>query len=246
MKKFALMLAVAMPVLAMTSCGDDEVTDVTLDQNTMSVNYQAEGQLKASENGGTWASANEFVATVDNKGKVQGVHCGVTTITYSKDGSSASCQVTVTPTNTNFTLPILTWGATKATVNANLPANLFFLQDDTDGNMYTEQYASTIAGAKPWYTYNYTNNALDGAGLFTATDNDPWDFLKQYFAKKETTDKGVIIMYDADSATAATTQVQYSLNVEKDWVQSLFVPVTHTKAANDEAINHMLKLVNRK
>lgn len=241
MKKFALMLAVAMPVLAMTSCGDDEVTDVTLDQNTMSVNYQAEGQLKASENGGTWASANEFVATVDNKGKVQGVHCGVTTITYSKDGSSASCQVTVTPTNTNFTLPILTWGATKATVKSNI-SNLYLVTEDAT----TLSYGQDNQGSLPRYDYNFTNDALDASGLYMTKAQSAGfaDFIKQYY-QKYAEKEGEFELIDGLNMTTATTELSYGYDTNLQEVYAEFVPISHTKAANDMARKN-LRAIERK
>ena len=88
MKKFFLLLAVALPMFFATSCGDDNDESLTLDQTNVTIDYQKTLELKASEKNGTWASTNDFVASVDQKGKVTAHHEGVATISYNKDGKT--------------------------------------------------------------------------------------------------------------------------------------------------------------
>ena len=54
----------------------------------------------------TWSSSNEAVATVDSKGKVKGVSAGITTITCTAGGVSASCEVEVQNLNAPQSLTV--------------------------------------------------------------------------------------------------------------------------------------------
>lgn len=81
------------------------VTGVSLDKTTVSVEEGATTQLKAtvspagaSDKSVTWKSGNEATATVDQTGKVTGVKAGTCNVVVTtKDGSkTAQCAVTVT------------------------------------------------------------------------------------------------------------------------------------------------------
>lgn len=94
--------------LATWSCSDDEdpiaVTDLTLDSDAITV-YAGEtaaltatiAPTKADEQGVTWSTSNNTVATVDNEGAVTGIANGTANITaVSVDGGNiATCAVTV-------------------------------------------------------------------------------------------------------------------------------------------------------
>ena len=86
------------------------VTDVTLDQTTLSLVAGTTGQLTATvspddaaDKTVTWASADETIATVDANGKVTAVADGQTTITVTTtDGAkTADCKVIVTKDKVN-------------------------------------------------------------------------------------------------------------------------------------------------
>ena len=62
-----------------------KVTDGN-DKTEGEVEVEATLQLKASVEGGTWASSNTKVATVDDKGLVTAVAAGSTSITVTKEG----------------------------------------------------------------------------------------------------------------------------------------------------------------
>ena len=90
------------------------VTGVTLDKSTLSLEEGATGNLvatvapsTASDKTVTFASSDEAIATVDNKGKVTAVKAGTAEITVESlmDGSkTAKCELTVTaPTTTTTT-----------------------------------------------------------------------------------------------------------------------------------------------
>ena len=60
----------------------------------------------ATDKSVTWTSANETIATVDATGKVTALKAGSTDITATTaNGKSASCRITVKPTNTGIHEP---------------------------------------------------------------------------------------------------------------------------------------------
>ena len=74
-----------------------ELQKITITGEKNSIAMEETLQLTASEQGVTWASDNQEVATVDQTGKVTGVKVGSAKITASKDGFDAgSFNITVT------------------------------------------------------------------------------------------------------------------------------------------------------
>ncbi len=227
MKKFALMMALALP-LALASCGDDNDSTLTLNQNTLSLNYSQQAELKASENGGTWASSNDFVVSVDNKGKLTANHEGRATVTVTKNGQTASCSVTVNATNDNFAT-IQTWGATKAQVKANIPSELVLLTENEGNLMYT-----LPANAYPWYGFFFENGGLKGSSVyFTDAMFDEYDlngYLAQRYVKIQNVEGGVLYA-NANSLSEASESAEVSYDATEDVWCVLYQPVSHTKAA---------------
>ena len=158
MKKSVWMLAVALP-FAFASCSDSNEDDpMTLDQTSVTINYDGETTVKASEKNCIWESSNPFVATVDNNGKIKAEHVGEAVIIATKEGKSAKCNVTVNATNNNFTMPIINWGNTIDQVKKGmieLFGNTVELGiDEKDALGYT------TGGAFPLYTYAFINGGL--------------------------------------------------------------------------------------
>ncbi|MDE6271556.1 MAG: Ig-like domain-containing protein [Muribaculaceae bacterium] len=227
MKKFALMMALALP-LALASCGDDNESTLTLNQNALNLDYGQTSELKASENGGSWASSNDFVVSVDNKGKLTANHEGRATVTVTKNGQTASCAVTVNATNNNFTT-ILTWGATKAQVMANVP-NSLVLMTENDGNLMY----SLPQEAYPWYGFFFENGSLKGSSVyFTDAMYDDYDcagYIKQRYVKIENTDEGALYA-NAKTLSEATESAELSYDATQEVWCIMYQPVSHTKAA---------------
>lgn len=230
MKKFALMLALAMP-LAFTSCGDENESSVSLDKTSTEITYKSTDQVKASEKGGTWGSDNEFVATVDNNGKITAQHVGTTVISYTKDGASASCKVTVTPLYTDYTLPVLNWGASLSSVKSEVPSTLsLYKEDDTT-------LAYTTNGNMPFYVYTFVNKALASSSLTLgiADDDNFTRYFEQYFKYISDDEEGEGLIYaNGESLSTAETALVYSplFDTAGDVSSTIavFSKIEHTKA----------------
>ncbi|MDE6010957.1 MAG: Ig-like domain-containing protein [Muribaculaceae bacterium] len=187
MKKFFLLLLAALPFV-MTSCGDDDEPEMTLNKSEITLNYGAtDNSLKCNLKNPVWGSSNEFVATVDGDGKVTARHEGTAKITATAGGQTASAVVTVKATNNNFRMPILSFGQTKEQIASQMKAweadGVFplTLSDDTDALAYLPK------GLNPGYGYNFKNNKLYTASLTLTEDQgdegDIYVFVGQRYQK---------------------------------------------------------------
>ena len=72
MKKILFLLAM-LPMLVFTACSDDDENSLSLDKSEISLYYEDEIKLTASDNV-TWSSEDEFVAKVSSNVVVEGGH----------------------------------------------------------------------------------------------------------------------------------------------------------------------------
>lgn len=225
MKKFALMLVMALPFV-FASCGDDN-DGITLDKTSVEINFGGTATVKASEKGCTYSSSNPFVATVDKDGEITAVHAGTATIkATSKDGAEASCEVTVKATNNNFELPILDWGATLASVKSQVTGLKLEVED-------AETLGYTTNGGFPMYVYGFANDALKASTLSVSeemdTEKDLEAFLKQRYALVGE-DETSYTYADAENLTSANVAVIYGYDEESESVMATWTPVEHGRA----------------
>lgn len=195
MKKFAFLLAVALPVCAFTSCGDDDDPEsLSISSNTVEVAFGAQADLTANspEANTSWTSSDPFVATYKD-GKVVANHVGTCEITASWNGETKTCKVTVNPTNNDFTMPVITWGADVAAVKAAVKGFQLDETNSTDNEL--RYYTNVVSFTLPAYQYLfngegytglYSSNLLieEGADLANVMKIQEW--LKQYYNEKET------------------------------------------------------------
>ncbi|MDE6717252.1 MAG: Ig-like domain-containing protein [Muribaculaceae bacterium] len=235
MKKIFMMLAVALPMFFMASCGDDNDESVlSLDKTAAELNYGTTVKLIPSEKKGEWASNNEFVATVDKDGNVKAEHVGKATITYVKDGESASCVVTVKPTNTYFDT-YQDWGVSAYTVMHGVPSTWEDItpDDTTDFLMY----AVNSDYDYPWYGFDFEDDKLAGSTIYFTKEISIAENYKAYITqrfKDVTEDEDDFLTYidgetKSQANTAAVVEVKTVDGV--DIYSITYMPIEHTKAA---------------
>lgn len=233
MKKFALMLTLALPFV-LAACGDDneDPKNVTLDQSSITINYDGTATLKASEKDCVWESSNDFVATVDSKGVVKAHHAGTAVITAIKGDSYAKCNVVVNATNNNFTTPLTNWGQNAAWVKSNIPStlNLTLYQEDASTLVYT------TSGNFPIYIYNFGDNGLNGSTLSVSEEMDETldleDYLEQRYEEVAEDDYSYTFA-DANTLAEATVAIVYTYDAESESVIATWTPVNHTRGIAD-------------
>lgn len=234
------MLVMALPFV-MTACGDDEdnTPDLTLDQTSVSINYDGTATIKASEKDCVWSTDNDFVASVDNKGTIKANHVGTAVITATKDGAKATCQVTVNATNNNFTIPVIDWGATIASVKAKV-SGLQIYKETSDLLAYSTN------GSYPMYVYSFGEKGLDSSSLTVSMEMNTTGalntFLKQRYARMETLETETNMVFaDGNDLTTANFIVTYSPDFDTESVSAIWTPIEHTRSGaayvNHDAIN---------
>ena len=157
------------------------VTDIALNQPTISLNVGTTSQLSAtvlpanaSNHGVTWTFSVEGVATVDADGLVTAVSRGTCTITCTaKDGSGvvATCEVTANQLVTNISLSQSTLSmnsgstaqlsATVLPANANNTSVTWTSSDEDVATVDADGLVTAIAGG----SCTITATAADGSGV---------------------------------------------------------------------------------
>ncbi|MDE6410075.1 MAG: Ig-like domain-containing protein [Muribaculaceae bacterium] len=251
MKKFFLMLAVALPMFFMASCGDDNDEDaLSLDQISATMDYGKTIKLTPSEKKGEWESTNEFVATVDKDGNVKAEHVGKATIKYLKDGQTATCAIIVNATNTYFDTP-QNWGSSVAQVkSSNFVKEMNLFVDKPDQLMY----AINSDLDYPWYGFLFENDKLDGSSInFPTTIGREHNFTEYYTQhykeiESEEDENGdpVRVFINANTVSEASLAMKLSVELgEENIYIATTMPATHvnnTKSATDNVAQRAVNL----
>lgn len=227
-------MAFALP-LVFASCEKNDEPNVLPDG--MSINVYETGDLEVA---GNWTSSNEFVATVDKKGKVTTHHVGEAVLTLVDGTQTTSCTITVNPVNTSYTFPSFAWGSDVATIKS-LNTNLTLLEELVEDGVC---YLSYLTGSSyPGYIYSIpVEGGLDASSIVAdINDTENWeDFMYQYFADLEEDDEWYYLI-NANTVAEATIAVQYGWNDETSIIAT-FMPLTEETRSGD--IKEMFKNLN--
>ena len=156
MKKVLFTFCTFMCVMLFTNC---ENSKMKISPSYVTLHFEEELGLTVIDNHSTvtWATDDDFVASVNNNGVVTAEHVGTTTI-IAKDGKSeAYCSVSVTPEYFTYSEPIMDWGCSKQTIISKKGT-----PDDnqTDGLVYVQSKNKGIIE-----TYLFENGKLYGCGV---------------------------------------------------------------------------------
>ena len=236
MKKFFVAMAFAMP-LVFASCEKNDEPNVL--PEGMSINVYETGDLEVA---GNWTSSNEFVATVDKKGKVTTHHVGEAVLTLVDGTQTTSCTITVNPVNTSYTFPSFAWGSDVNAVK-NYCSTLTLLEEvsDEEGGWIL----SYLTGSEfPGYIYYIPVEGLAATSIVVdINDSDNWEaFMYQYFADIEE-DEEWYYLINGNTIADATIAVQYGWNDETSIIAT-FMPLTEETRSGD--IKDMFKKVDLK
>lgn len=106
-----------MVVLLLCGCSSDNEDDITeFSVNPKEINLTGAGasaSLTASVSNVRWTSENEWVAQVDNAGKITSMHVGKTKIKAVSGGRVIECKCTVSPRFKTYEEPYLALGKSK-------------------------------------------------------------------------------------------------------------------------------------
>ncbi|MEZ3518372.1 MAG: Ig-like domain-containing protein [Muribaculaceae bacterium] len=223
-KKFLLLLVAALPMV-FASCGDEkediDPVNISLGVSSFDVYYNNEYQLECNIDGATFTSSNPFVAVVDASGKVTGKHVGTAKIKASYQGYNVQATVNVLPSNTDFEMPVLSWGATKSRIKSLVEEN-----PDMQPVSLTDPNALgyTTNGNLPGYSYNFVSDKLTAATMVVTGQQDEegnlYGYLQQYYKEYgKNSETGAIYFCDAESVTNASVVLEYGIDLGSttDW-----------------------------
>lgn len=129
------------------------------------------------------------------------------------------------PTNNNFTIPVLDWNASQATVKGKVKGLSLDIEN-------AETLAYTTNGAYPFYIYAFENDKLEASSLAVSVEMDEekdlMGFLEERYVLVEE-DEEDFIYADASNYEDATVAVVYGLDAENDQVVATWVPVDHSR-----------------
>lgn len=146
-KKLFLLMAILIPTIAFTACGDDDKEEPNVPDQTLKV-----GQTYTIPANGSWVSDNDLIASVGNN-TVEGVRVGDVAI---RSGEK-SFNVIVKPTITLFNDPSLQFGESPSSIKRFMNKYGYEIIDESATNIL---YGSKQNGAVVGYGYTFENSTL--------------------------------------------------------------------------------------
>lgn len=169
-KRLFLLMAILIPAIAFTSCGDDEKDEPNVPNQSLNV-----GQTYTIPADGTWTSDNDLIASVSGK-SVKGIRAGETIV---RNGGK-SFKVKVNPTITLYKDPCLKFGDNKQSVK-NFMKSYGYDFDESATNL---SYASQQNGAVVGYGYTFENSKLTMSMVMAQRSIASTDRMADYLSQR--------------------------------------------------------------
>lgn len=176
MRKVLFLLPVLVFLFLYGCSSDDENTKLSLNKSTVTLNYKTTEQLEASGKV-EWTSENDFVASVNENGVIEGKHVGKTFIVASNGTEEVKCVVEVTPKYNIYREPILDFGITKEELKRKENRELL---SETSTAI---KYRGNSGSAASEIAYAFKNDKMNGAGalLKSSYSSVIMDFLVERY-----------------------------------------------------------------
>lgn len=190
------------------SCGDDKDDDapthfsVTPDNVTL---YAGQEKQLSATGAIQWSSDNEFVASVDEQGKVTAHHIGTANIFASDGNAMGQCAVTVQPQYNCWATPLMTWRASMSEIAAAETHQLETAKEDK----YLV-YSYTEGSTQAYVQYVFDNRGLEGINVLvngTTEFGNIAYFLNERYLYYTQTEAGIYYFIDSNSLETATLAV---------------------------------------
>ena len=223
MKRFLFYVTaiVALTLFAACSKNDGDDLKITSSRN-VELTSKNTSQIECSDSKATYASENEYVATVSATGLITAKRIGET---YIDVNGQKSVKVSVTPAHTDFTEPQLLFGATKDEVLAKVGTN--YILSDEDGVAYMTSNIR-IKG----YLYILTDGKVSSVVMMVNSDylNSLTDFLLERYIPITISEEDYTALYanglTADKITMLIGEQIYSASI----INVFYMPNTYSKS----------------
>lgn len=158
--KFVGLMLMAVMSIGFISCGsddDDNEPSISVTPSSVVMHFDETKQLNVKGTTATsWTVEDDFIASVEQTGLVNGRHVGSTKIRVSDGKKSAFCDVTITPKYSLIDTPILNWGTSKSSVESS-ETHSSLSSSSSDYLMYDYTLGSTAC----IIMYGFENNKLE-------------------------------------------------------------------------------------
>lgn len=162
MKRTLFYVTAIVSLILFAACSKDDSNDLVITSSKeVGLTSQETSQIKCSDPKATYASEDEFVATVSETGLITAKRIGET---YIDINGKKSVKVTIRPVYTQFVEPQFLFGATKEDVYSKVGTN-YYSSDDT-GISYIPS-----SGKVKYYSYLLKDGKVSSVGMIVSTDD---------------------------------------------------------------------------
>ncbi len=177
MNKYLIFLLIGVCAGFLTACGGDDGEDSSLTVTPGSVSLFYDGTQQLSAPGATnWNSEDEFIASVDQSGKVEARHVGTTNVIASNGNRMGKCAVTIVAKYNLYDTPILKWGASVSQIKAAETHEFSAGDDSVLGYIYDNGSLKTVV------MYVFENGSLKS--ILAVNDKDKFAAHAMYLLER--------------------------------------------------------------
>ena len=221
MKRFLFYVTVIVSLTLFAACSKDDGDDLKITSSrNVELTSKNTSQIECSDSKATYASENEYVATVSATGLITAKRIGET---YIDVNGQKSVKITVIPVYTDFTEPQLLFGATKDEVFAKVGTN--YSVSDDNGIAY-----KSTNGIIKGYLYLLKDGKVAAVAMVTNSlyvDNLT-DFLLERYEPATISEEDYTVLYinalTTEKATMLIGEQIYSPTI----INVFYMPYTHS------------------
>jgi hypothetical protein len=232
---FYVTAIVSLTLFAACSKDDGDGFNIT-SSKSVELTSQKTSQIECSDSKATYASENEYVATVSATGLITGKRIGET---YIDVNGQKSIKVSVTPVCTQFTEPQFLFGATKDEVYTKVGTS--YSLSNESGIAYT-----TTNDRVRGYLYLLKDGKVSSVVMVVSSSyfSSLTDFLLERYAPATFSEENYTVLYvnalTADKITMIIGEQVYSASI----IYVAYLPYTNSKSrsvTNSESVKLQVK-----
>ena len=231
MKKILLMLAMMLPMAMFTACSKDDEEKESVDTTPISLLVDDTHRIEMNITPSKVSSENNFVASIDENGVVEGNHVGNTNVSIN---DKYTIPVEVKGNYHLYDDPVTEWGCSTSYIKENQKQGSL-KTEDSDAIVYEN------CGNAEMITYLFENGKLNGVGVIlnsSYTDEVALHLKERYMFITET--NNVIMGVNSYKKELATTIATITLSDNLRYWVVIYMPYNYnaanlkSKALNDK------------
>ena len=236
MKRILFYVTAIVSLTLFAACSKDDNDFKITSPTSIELTSKKTSQIECSDSKTTFASEDEYVATVSASGLITGKRIGET---YIDVNGQKSIKVSVTPVYTQFSEPQFLFGATKDEVYAKVGTN--YSLSNESGIAYT-----TTNDRVRGYIYLLKDGKVSSVVMVVSSSyfSSLTDFLLERYAPATFSEENYTVLYvnalTADKITMIIGEQVYSASI----IYVAYLPYTNSKSrsvTNSESVKLQVK-----